>query len=154
MLDEQLSGGGKGQGGSSVEGLTAAALGAVAGLVAQVTTTPVSTVLTYTLGMLFSVTAMSHVLPPPLIYSTHLFYWTFLLTFKLDVARTRIMTATTSTSREPLISSNPFTVLEMLYQTEGVQSWFSGTVPRAVRAIASGAIQFASYELVQNYLHP
>ncbi len=49
-------------------------------------------------------------------------------------------------------SMNIFTVMRGLVATEGVSSLFRGILPRAARAIGSGAIQFASYELTQNVI--
>jgi len=100
--------------GAKVEGLTAAATGAMASFVSQLTTTP------------------------------------------LDVARTRIMAFERGQENNGLLSSsgssNPLPVLVRIYEQEGVQGLFSGLSARSFRAIASGAIQFASYELTQNYL--
>ena len=47
-------------------------------------------------------------------------------------------------------SSNPLVVMGRVIQEEGVPALFAGSLPRAVRAIGSGAIQFAAYELTQN----
>jgi hypothetical protein len=44
-------------------------------------------------------------------------------------------------------------MISYLAKNEGVDVLLSGSVPRGVRAFASGAIQFASYELVQNALN-
>lgn len=60
------------------------------------------------------------------------------LTTPLDVVRTNVMANTTTT-----------TVNDM-YAQGGAQALFRGVKPRAVRAVGSGAIQFASYELTQN----
>lgn len=67
------------------------------------------------------------------------------LTTPLDVARTRIMTNTTP-------SSSPIIALRDIIAEEGLPAAFSGLAPRSLRAIGSGAIQFASYELTQNLL--
>ena len=50
------------------------------------------------------------------------------------------------------VPSNPVTELLNIAESEGPRSLFSGLLPRAVRALASGGIQFASYELTQNAL--
>ena len=87
---------------------------------------------------------------------------------KLDVARTRIMSRTgadgimsgqAGANREAgkeekinVNTSNPITELLKIAESEGASSLFSGLLPRAVRALASGGIQFASYELTQNAL--
>ena len=88
ILDEVLEG-------KKTKGLQAAIAGASAGLVAQVTTTP------------------------------------------LDVIRTRVM-----------VSQNNAGVV--LTDTFCNGTLFKGVCPRALRAVGSGAIQFASYELTQN----
>ena len=49
-------------------------------------------------------------------------------------------------------TTNPITELLSIAESEGPRSLFSGLLPRAVRALASGGIQFASYELTQNAL--
>jgi|MDTB01.3.fsa_nt_gb solute carrier family 25 S-adenosylmethionine transporter 26 len=81
--------------GNKPQGLQAAVAGATAGLVAQVTTTP------------------------------------------LDVVRTRVM----------VDEDDPVKVFSDCYR-DG--SLFKGIRPRALRAVGSGAIQFASYELTQS----
>ncbi len=63
--------------------------------------------------------------------------------------------------------NNPFSILVQLVQQKqqqqdaddddaegggGVSSLFRGWIPRAARAVASGAIQFASYEFTQNVM--
>jgi hypothetical protein len=50
------------------------------------------------------------------------------------------------------LSKNPLVVLLEIARTEGVGRLWSGLIPRAARAIGSGAIQFASYELSQNFM--
>jgi len=111
--------------GGKLEGLEAAVAGALAGMVAQISTTP------------------------------------------LDVARTRIMAAQkddmtpSSTSikaqspdqKELFRQANPFTEVVNIYEKEGVSGMFVGLGPRIVRAFASGAVQFASYEITQNLLN-
>jgi len=110
-----------GRTGQKIEGIEAAVLGAMAGLVSQVFTTP------------------------------------------LDVARTRIMTNTvplTSSSEEQEGEGkgegegekSTQGALAAIVREEGLGAAFSGIKPRSVRALASGAIQFASYELTQNFL--
>ena len=49
-------------------------------------------------------------------------------------------------------NTNPIAEVLDVIESEGAMALFSGIVPRATRAIASGAIQFASYELTQNAL--
>jgi len=91
--------------GERIEGFEAAAVGALAGLVSQVVTSP------------------------------------------LDVARTRIMTNTV-----PSASSSPVSALAAIVEREGVAAAFAGLAPRSARALASGAIQFFTYEATQNFL--
>eukprot|EP01041_Mallomonas_annulata_P002412 gene2412-4682_t len=87
------------------------------------------------------------------------------LTTPLDVVRTRIMVdvtglntgvAAAAEDRTPSTSTarvtSPVEVLGTILREEGVSALGRGMTPRAVRAIASGAIQFASYELTQNYM--
>jgi hypothetical protein len=49
-------------------------------------------------------------------------------------------------------NTNPVTEVITIVESEGPGSLFSGLLPRACRALASGGIQFASYELTQNAL--
>jgi Mitochondrial carrier protein len=49
-------------------------------------------------------------------------------------------------------NTNPITEIVSILDAEGPGALFSGLGPRASRAIASGAIQFASYEMTQNAL--
>ena len=49
-------------------------------------------------------------------------------------------------------NNNPVKEITNILESEGAGSLFSGLLPRAVRALASGGIQFASYELTQNAL--
>ena len=75
-------------------------------------------------------------------------------TTPLDVARTRIMVRAggrTDADAEPS-NTNPVTEIIDIVDSEGVAALFAGLLPRATRAVASGAIQFASYELTQNAL--
>ena len=83
-------------GGKKPNGLQAAVAGASAGLVAQVSTTP------------------------------------------LDVMRTRVMVDN---------KDDAIAVLNDAYRDVAL---FKGVCPRALRAVGSGAIQFATYELTQN----
>lgn len=101
--------------GVKMSGISAAEAGALSGLVAQLTTTP------------------------------------------LDVARTRIMVRSKNTfvtadnsSSVNASSTNIVNVLLDIVRSEGAGSLWRGVIPRALRAIASGGIQFASYELTQN----
>ena len=103
--------------GVKISGINAAAAGALSGLVAQLTTTP------------------------------------------LDVARTRIMIRSKNTNTTAVnpsstdsdsSSTNIVSVLLDIFRQEGAGALWRGVVPRALRAIASGGIQFASYELTQN----
>lgn len=107
--------------GVKISGINAAAAGALSGLVAQLTTTP------------------------------------------LDVARTRIMIRSKNTNTTAVDSSavgiangctdsstNIVSVLLAILRQEGAGALWRGVLPRALRAIASGGIQFASYELTQN----
>ena len=45
---------------------------------------------------------------------------------------------------------NPFSRAATVAREEGVLALFAGLQPRMLRAVASGAVQFASYELTQN----
>ena len=45
---------------------------------------------------------------------------------------------------------NPFTRAATVAREEGLSALFAGLQPRLLRAVASGAVQFASYELTQN----
>jgi Mitochondrial carrier protein len=49
-------------------------------------------------------------------------------------------------------NTNPIKEITNILESEGPGSLFSGLLPRAVRALTSGGIQFASYELTQNAL--
>jgi hypothetical protein len=42
-------------------------------------------------------------------------------------------------------------MIQNMVKEEGVQALFLGTYPRLARAVVSGAVQFASYELTRNY---
>ena len=46
--------------------------------------------------------------------------------------------------------ANPFTRAAAVAREEGLAALFAGLQPRMLRAVASGAVQFASYELTQN----
>jgi Mitochondrial carrier protein len=58
----------------------------------------------------------------------------------------------TPEDRESLSNTNPIKEMTSILESEGPRSLFSGLLPRAVRALTSGGIQFASYELTQNAL--
>lgn len=87
-----------------------------------------------------------------------------LLTTPLDVIRTRVMSTRTSTAgdngrnkldeeeKEGHVGKSKPVTLGQLIQEEGWAGLTAGAGPRVVRAIGSGAIQFASYEITQNYL--
>lgn len=47
-------------------------------------------------------------------------------------------------------STNPITVMVDIAKEEGAAALLAGSIPRALRAVGSGAIQFASYELTKN----
>ena len=49
-------------------------------------------------------------------------------------------------------NTDPFKEVKNIAESEGAGTLFAGLVPRAVRALTSGGIQFASYELTQNAL--
>jgi solute carrier family 25 S-adenosylmethionine transporter 26 len=89
-----------------IEGLEAAITGAIAGLIAQLSTTP------------------------------------------LDVIRTRIMADLNNEKGDNNVVNKAKSILE----EEGYLAFISGLSPRILRALASGAIQFTSYELTQNVL--
>jgi hypothetical protein len=77
-----------------------------------------------------------------------------IVTTPLDVARTRIMTATVPGSgKEQQQEQSALGALAAIVDKEGIASAFSGLKPRSARALASGAIQFAAYELTQNLRH-
>ena len=48
--------------------------------------------------------------------------------------------------------SNVVNKAKSILEEEGYLAFISGLSPRILRALASGAIQFASYELTQNVL--
>ena len=82
-----------------------------------------------------------------------------IITTPLDVARTRIMIPSgkdDETSKEEDAEEENYSggdsivMMQEIYEKEGVKGLFAGIVPRATRAVGSGAIQFASYELSQN----
>jgi Mitochondrial carrier protein len=60
--------------------------------------------------------------------------------------------ANTTDSQESPSNTNPIKEITNILESEGPGSLFSGLLPRAVRALTSGGIQFASYELTQNAL--
>lgn len=47
---------------------------------------------------------------------------------------------------------DPLRLLLRIQREEGVGGLFAGTTPRALRALVSGAVQFATYEVTQNFL--
>ena len=53
---------------------------------------------------------------------------------------------------ETLTNTDPFKEVKYIAESEGAGTLFAGLVPRAIRALTSGGIQFASYELTQNAL--
>lgn len=65
---------------------------------------------------------------------------------------TTITTASTTQLSGAPLSKNPLVVLLDIIRTEGPGQLWSGLLPRAARAIGSGAIQFTSYELSQNFM--
>jgi Mitochondrial carrier protein len=77
---------------------------------------------------------------------------------QLDVARTRIMIRAGDIKNqdeqqtEEMANTDPFKEVKNIAESEGPGTLFAGLVPRAVRALTSGGIQFASYELTQNAL--
>ena len=48
-------------------------------------------------------------------------------------------------------NSNMISTIKSIIDDEGLNKLFAGTIPRSVRSIASGAIQFASLEMTNNY---
>ena len=63
--------------------------------------------------------------------------------------------ASIHTSRSGLVSANsrnPLLVLRQIWIEEGAAGLLAGTAPRALRALVSGAVQFATYEVTQNLL--
>lgn len=65
------------------------------------------------------------------------------VTLQLDVVRTRVMLSSTS---------DPILIARDIFQNEGTGCFFRGTVPRLLRALLSGAVQFATYEVARNVL--
>ena len=55
-------------------------------------------------------------------------------------------------SHEGRSSSNPFIRLQQVFQAEGTSALLAGLGPRMLRALCSGAVQFAAYEIANNYL--
>ena len=53
---------------------------------------------------------------------------------------------------EAVKNTDPFKEVSNIAESEGPGTLFAGLVPRALRALTSGGIQFASYELTQNAL--
>jgi len=82
-------------------------------------------------------------LPPPAV--------TAMAVCQLDVVRTRVMTA--PADRDTVTSTSPLAVLHSILAAEGMKALFAGLTPRLIRAVGSGAIQFASYEVTQNFIH-
>jgi len=80
------------------------------------------------------------------------------ITTPLDVARTRIMSRKDDVDDggengdNLLRQESPITMMNKIVKEEGIEALTKGLAPRSVRAIASGAIQFASYELSQNFI--
>ena len=66
------------------------------------------------------------------------------MTTPLDVVRTRIMENKNN-------NSNMISTIKSIIDDEGLNKLFAGTIPRGVRSLASGAIQFASLEMTNNY---
>ena len=66
------------------------------------------------------------------------------ITTPLDVVRTRIMENKNN-------KANIGTTLRSIIEDEGFNKLFAGSIPRSVRSIASGAVQFASLEMTNNY---
>lgn len=78
----------------------------------------------------------------------------------LDVARTRIILrdvnltiVLNNADISQNYDSNPFSAMTKIAQDEGILALSAGIIPRSVRALGSGAIQFASYEISQNMLN-
>jgi solute carrier family 25 S-adenosylmethionine transporter 26 len=69
------------------------------------------------------------------------------LTTPLDVVRTRAMISSDDGPNMNLLQR-----MQQIAAEEGWQNLFLGIYPRLVRAVMSGAIQFASYELARNAL--
>lgn len=96
--------------------------------------------------------------PSPLSYLS--FY--FFAVPQLDVARVRIMTTSEGKESEEkgeekgktyFEQASPVEEMRRIYRKDGVAGLFVGLAPRLVRAVASGAVQFASYEVAQNWLN-
>ena len=64
-----------------------------------------------------------------------------------------ITTQSSPSSKVPFRQANPFKEVSSIYEKEGIEGLFVGLGPRIVRAIGSGAVQFASYEITQNLLN-
>jgi hypothetical protein len=163
--------------GEKIQGLQAVATGAAAGLIAQAVTTPVRLSMTYFLidDTLAITLPFRSCLSISKIYHDHASL--LLITLKrcfhpdiiihcsqLDVVRTRIMTRSSLSELESegsegqneknrkLNTNNPIEELINIVEAEGTSSLFKGLLPRATRALASGAIQFGTYEFTQNAL--
>lgn len=69
----------------------------------------------------------------------------------------KIFPLTTTSTSTPLPTNlqqaNSFAEIASIYESEGWPGLFAGLSPRLVRAVASGAVQFASYEVTQNILN-
>ncbi len=66
------------------------------------------------------------------------------ITTPLDVVRTRIMESKND-------KTNIVSTMKSIIEDEGFNKLFAGSIPRSIRSIASGAIQFASLEMTNNY---
>jgi len=66
------------------------------------------------------------------------------VTTPLDVVRTRIM-------ENKNVNIGMASTIKSILNDEGFNKLFAGSVPRSVRSVASGAIQFASLEMTYNY---
>eukprot|EP01039_Chlorochromonas_danica_P010175 gene10175-11259_t len=71
-----------------------------------------------------------------------------LLTTPLDVLRVRVMLGSSQSGQ----SGRGIVSVSSLLAAEGPAVLFLGTAPRLLRAVVSGGVQFASYELARNIL--
>ena len=62
------------------------------------------------------------------------------------------MSPSSTENEEKKKSSNPISLLIEIWNEEGLDALFVGFTPRILRAIVSGATQFATYEFTQNFL--
>ena len=75
------------------------------------------------------------------------------VTTPLDVVRTRVMISSSAEKTgnvSELVEDDVIRSMMNIRREEGVLALFAGIGPRVVRALLSGAVQFATYEITQN----